>query len=155
MLRKYFDFNVSYKLTLSRIFKKKIVLNRVHSSEKALSALKHELNTMKQANEKLESALQKLKVEVQVVRKKTILISRERDSYRQQLDLYEKDLTMTGMTSESLSNEMCSQMKSRIKNLEDALEEYRKHMELLESQLKEYQSGGNFFFLLKFFDLIF
>lgn len=102
---------------------------------------------MKQANEKLESALQKLKVEVQVLRKKSILISRERDSYRQQLDLYEKDLTMTGMTSESLSNEMCSQMKARVKNLEDALEEYRKHMDLLESQLKEYQSGGKLIFL--------
>lgn len=113
----------------------------IQSSERALTSVKNELSSMKHANEKLESALQKLKVEVQVLRKKSILVSRERDSYRQQLDLYEKDLTMTGMTTESLNNEMCSQMKSRIKNLEDSLEEYRKHMNLLEGQLKEYQSG--------------
>ncbi|KAL0271209.1 UNVERIFIED_CONTAM: hypothetical protein PYX00_008378 [Menopon gallinae] len=109
----------------------------IRSSETKLSTLQNELQNMKQIKEKLESSLQKLKVEVQVLRKKSILVTRERDSYRQQLDLYEKDLTMTGLSNENFNNEIFTQMKDRIKTLEESLEEYRKHVEVLENQLKE------------------
>lgn len=67
---------------------------------------------------------------------------KERDSYRQQLDLYEKDLTVTGLSNESTSNEICTQMKERIKTLEESLEEYRKHVDILEGQLKECREEG-------------
>lgn len=49
---------------------------RARSSEKTLSGLQHQLQNMKDYNKKLESTVQKLKVEVQLLRKKTILVSR-------------------------------------------------------------------------------
>ncbi|KAK6632605.1 hypothetical protein RUM43_013373 [Polyplax serrata] len=111
----------------------------IKTSESKLMSLQHELESSKTHNSKLQSNLQKLKIEVQLLRKKTVLISRERDSYRQQLDLYERDLTLTGLPIENPTNDTVNQMRSRLQNLEISLGEYRKHIEALESQLKEYQ----------------
>lgn len=48
----------------------------IKTSESKLMSLQHELESSKTHNSKLQSNLQKLKVEVQLLRKKTVLISR-------------------------------------------------------------------------------
>lgn len=64
--------------------------------------------------------------------KKMILITRERDSYRQQLDLYEKEITISDPNN---------LMAERIPSLERALEGYRELVAKLESDLEVVDSG--------------
>lgn len=75
------------------------------------------------------------------MQKKMLLVSRERDSYRLQLDSYERDLTMVANTTlgaASGSNLMQSQ-KERIENLEKMVEGYRDMVARLENDLQEAQ----------------
>lgn len=75
------------------------------------------------------------------LQKKLLLISRERDSYRLQLDSYEKDLTMVASCNDGLeagSNIVQSQ-KQRIDSLEKILDGYRDLLSKLESDLQEAQ----------------
>lgn len=61
------------------------------------------------------SSKEKLNKLVSRLQKKMILVTRERDSYRQQLDWYEKELTMDGNNA----------MTERIPALERAIDGYR------------------------------
>lgn len=49
---------------------------------------------------------------------------------------------MSGINTETVSNEMCNEMKERIRNLEESLKGYRDHVKTLEMQIKEYQNEG-------------
>ncbi|XP_043468626.1 mitotic spindle assembly checkpoint protein MAD1-like [Leptopilina heterotoma] len=64
--------------------------------------------------------------------KKMMLITRERDSYRQQLDLYEKEVTISDPNN---------LMAERIPSLERALEGYRELVARLETDLEVIDSG--------------
>lgn len=72
------------------------------------------------------------------MQKKLLLVSRERDSYRQQLDSYEKDLTMC-VNPASVGSQGGSQLQSqkeRIDNLERIIEGYRDMVNKLETDLQ-------------------
>ncbi|EEB15829.1 mitotic spindle assembly checkpoint protein MAD1, putative [Pediculus humanus corporis] len=114
----------------------------ISSLENKCSTTAQQLEISKIQNQKLETIIQKLKVGVQLLKKKTILVSRERDSYRQQLDLYERDLTITDVQEQDLNTDVENRWKSRIKSLEVTLSEYQNHIESLELQLKQYQTEG-------------
>ncbi|EFN76971.1 Mitotic spindle assembly checkpoint protein MAD1 [Harpegnathos saltator] len=72
------------------------------------------------------SSKEKLNKLVSRLQKKMILITRERDSYRQQLDWYEKELTMDSNNT----------MSERIPALERALDGYRELVNKLEADLQ-------------------
>ncbi|PSN31731.1 hypothetical protein C0J52_19835 [Blattella germanica] len=70
-----------------------------------------------------------------------VFLRMERDSYRSQLDMYEKELTIT--SSASLLNPLQQQQKSRIEALEKTVEGYRELVEKLEAeQAKSSKSSG-------------
>lgn len=97
--------------------------------------------------------IDKARTEVQLLRRKIALVTRvglgiinfpknnscfkERDSYRQQLDLFEKDLTVTGIGAKA---EAEPNQQERVQDLEVILQGYREQMESLESQLSMYKN---------------
>lgn len=88
------------------------------------------------------------------MQKKISLVSRERDSYRSQLDSYEKDLTICLNPASSGSAAVPQQHQTqaeRIANLEKIIEEYRDLNVKLENDLHniEPQTTGNFLNLKK------
>lgn len=72
------------------------------------------------------------------LQKKLMLVSRERDSYRQQLDTYEKDLTMNIAPGGTPHGD-----KERIDNLEKIVESYREMVNNLEAELNKCQPQLN------------
>jgi hypothetical protein len=64
----------------------------------------------------------------------------ERDSYRSQLDMYEKELTVT--SSSGFFNSQQQQQKSRIDALEKAVEGYRELYETLEADVGKTVKGS-------------
>lgn len=76
------------------------------------------------------------------MQKKLLLISRERDSYRLQLDSYEKELTIchNPSSSGSGSSPLLSQ-RGRIENLERVIDGYRDMVSKLETDLQTAQPG--------------
>ncbi|XP_066249239.1 mitotic spindle assembly checkpoint protein MAD1 [Euwallacea similis] len=73
------------------------------------------------------------------MQKKLLLVSRERDSYRLQLDSYEKDLTMVNNTTANFNTNIIQSQKERIDNLEKVVEGYRDLVTKLENELLEAQ----------------
>ena len=68
-------------------------------------------------------------------------MSQERDSYRSQLNTYERDITVT---SPGALNTQQQQQRSRIEALEKAVEGYRELVERLEEDLeKTVRGSGN------------
>jgi mitotic spindle assembly checkpoint protein MAD1 len=69
----------------------------------------------------------------------------ERDSYRSQLDMYEKELTVT--SSSALLSSQQQQQRSRIDALEKTVEGYRELVERLEADLeKASKDSGNYIY---------
>lgn len=68
------------------------------------------------------------------MQKKLLLISRERDSYRLQLDSYERDLTIC-LAPQGQTNQHQTQ-KERIESLERIIEGYRDMIAKLENDLQ-------------------
>ncbi|KAL6258486.1 hypothetical protein P5V15_010443 [Pogonomyrmex californicus] len=79
----------------------------------------------------LTSSKDKLSKLVNRLQKKMMLVTRERDSYRQQLDLYEKEITVDGNNA----------MTERIPALERVIEGYRDLVSKLESDLQAVETG--------------
>ncbi|XP_011258714.1 mitotic spindle assembly checkpoint protein MAD1 [Camponotus floridanus] len=77
------------------------------------------------------SSKEKLNKLVSRLQKKMILVTRERDSYRQQLDLYEKEMTVDGNNA----------MTERIPALERAIDGYRDLVNKLEADLQAVETG--------------
>ncbi|KYQ60133.1 Mitotic spindle assembly checkpoint protein MAD1 [Trachymyrmex zeteki] len=73
----------------------------------------------------------KLSKLVNRLQKKMILVTRERDSYRQQLDMYEKEMTMDGNNA----------MTERIPALERVIDGYRDLVSKLEMDLQTAETG--------------
>lgn len=96
-------------------------------STKQLSDLQH----LQQQHQALVHRLQK----------KLMLVSRERDSYRQQLDTYEKDLTMN--IAPGGQGGMPQSDKERIDNLEKIVDSYREMVNNLEAELNKCQPQLN------------
>ncbi|CAH0550480.1 unnamed protein product [Brassicogethes aeneus] len=113
-----------------------------------LKAAIHEARVAKAELEKnqkhlvnLKSAGEQKQTIIHRMQKKLLLVSRERDSYRLQLDSYERDLTMNATTT-SLGSAAASQLQSqkdRIEKLERHLEGYRELNSKLESDLEAAQ----------------
>ncbi|XP_050299505.1 mitotic spindle assembly checkpoint protein MAD1 [Anthonomus grandis grandis] len=115
------------------------------SFESRLKTVEYEAKVAKTEAEKSQKLLKELKLNgeqkstlIHRMQKKLLLLSRERDSYRLQLDSYERDLTMVANTTTSESNIMSSQ-KERIENLEKVVEGYRDMVAKLENDLQEAQ----------------
>lgn len=70
------------------------------------------------------------------MQKKLLLVSRERDSYRLQLDSYEKDLTMCAITTSGSTSNQLQAQKDRIENLERIVDGYRDMVTKLENDLQ-------------------
>ncbi|XP_044744897.1 mitotic spindle assembly checkpoint protein MAD1 [Coccinella septempunctata] len=76
------------------------------------------------------------------MQKKLLLVSRERDSYRLQLDSYERDLTMTVNTT-ALGSQAANQvqgLKERVQELEKIVSEYRDLVAKLENDIQYAES---------------
>ncbi|KAK2582197.1 hypothetical protein KPH14_004550 [Odynerus spinipes] len=78
------------------------------------------------------SSKEKLNKLVSRLQKKMMLVTRERDSYRQQLDLYEKEMTIDSSNA----------IIERVPALERAIEGYRELVAKLEADLESIE-GGN------------
>lgn len=88
----------------------------------------------------LQTSVQQRQTLIHRIQKKLQLVSRERDSYRLQLDSYERDLTM----SVSIAHSGASQtQRERIDELERIVAEYRDMVARLENDLQQAESAGN------------
>lgn len=87
-------------------------------------------------------SIQKQQNLIHRMQKKLTLVSRERDSYRKQLDSYEKDLTICmnpASTAQPGNNQLMIQ-KERIDNLEKVVDGYREMVAKLENELESVTS---------------
>ncbi|XP_073953707.1 mitotic arrest-deficient 1 isoform X2 [Choristoneura fumiferana] len=84
-----------------------------YERDKATTKL-NDLQTVRKSQESLIHRLQK----------RLLLVTRERDSYRQQLDCYEKELTVT-LTGEGGAAGSAALLAARVEQLERALQGYR------------------------------
>ncbi|KAF5283857.1 hypothetical protein FQA39_LY04677 [Lamprigera yunnana] len=117
------------------------------------SQLNSSFHEAKVARSELEKS-QKLIVELQTndqhkqnlirrMQKKLLLVSRERDSYRLQLDSYERDLTMCMNAPNAVPSNAQQSQKERIENLERIVEGYRDMVNKLESDLQNAEPNAN------------
>ncbi|XP_023016891.2 mitotic arrest-deficient 1 [Leptinotarsa decemlineata] len=113
--------------------------------ESQLKSFMHEAKVAKSELEKSQKLIAELKSTgeqkqslIHRMQKKLMLVSRERDSYRLQLDSYERDLTMYANTT-TMGGSGASQIQSqkeRIENLEKIVEGYRDLISKLETDLQ-------------------
>lgn len=68
------------------------------------------------------------------------MLFQERDSYRSQLDMYEKELTVT--SSSALLNSQQQQQRSRVEALEKTVDGYRDLVMKLEADLEKAVKGS-------------
>ncbi|KAK4884262.1 hypothetical protein RN001_000533 [Aquatica leii] len=116
--------------------------SKVHL-ESQLNAVTHEAKVARSELEKCQKLISELQASdqqkqnlIRRMQKKLLLVSRERDSYRQQLDSYERDLTMC-MNSGSVTQTNAQQsQKERIENLERIVDGYKDMVNKLESDLQ-------------------
>ncbi|XP_019773275.2 mitotic spindle assembly checkpoint protein MAD1 [Dendroctonus ponderosae] len=92
------------------------------------------INDLKSTGEAKQTLIHRLQ-------KKLLLISRERDSYRLQLDSYERDLTMVASCNDGAEpgSSIAQRQKERIDSLEKIIDGYRDLLAKLESDLQEAQ----------------
>lgn len=77
------------------------------------------------------------------MQKKLLLVSRERDSYRLQLDSYERDLTMTLTSANVAEVNSLKTQRERIATLEELVEGYRDMVTKLENDLQNVEPNTN------------
>ena len=90
--------------------------SKVEASQRECQILQRNLEETKKLLADKTVSLERITKLVSRTQKKMLLVTRERDSYRQQLDLYEKEITIAESTNV---------MAERIPALERALEGYR------------------------------
>ncbi|XP_077293998.1 mitotic spindle assembly checkpoint protein MAD1-like [Arctopsyche grandis] len=117
-------------------------LTEKKDTDVTLSAAKSELADAKLENKKILSKLsdaqnmQKTQESfIHRLQKKLLLVSRERDSYRQQLDCYEKELTVMGNIGTTDNQHSAALMNSRVDILEKSLQGYRELVAKLEEDI--------------------
>lgn len=81
------------------------------------------------------------------MQKKLLLVSRERDSYRLQLDSYERDLSMCVNLGNNSQISTQQTQRERIENLERIVEGYREMVTKLENDLQNFEPSitGEFY----------
>ncbi|CAG9834259.1 unnamed protein product [Diabrotica balteata] len=137
------------RVVVDRLQQQELVLTSAKVDlESQLKSMTHEAKVAKSEAEKCQKLLAELKQTgdqkqklIHRMEKKLMLVSRERDSYRLQLDSYERDLTMyisAGPTTGAGSTSSQSQ-KERIDNLEKIVAEYRDMVTKLEEDLEAAQ----------------
>ncbi|XP_043267547.1 mitotic spindle assembly checkpoint protein MAD1 [Venturia canescens] len=106
--------------------------SKIESAQREITNITKKYEEAKKIATDITSSNERLNKLIGRLQKKMILVTRERDSYRQQLDLYEKE--MTSMENTSLTND-------RIPSLERALEGYRDLVTKLEAELGGTEAG--------------
>ncbi|CAH1126285.1 unnamed protein product [Ceutorhynchus assimilis] len=114
--------------------------------ESQLKSAQHAAKVSKSELEKNQKLLRELKTTgdqkqnlIHRMQKKLLLVTRERNSYRLQLDSYERDLTMVADTSTMGNSNLIQSQKERIDNLEKVIDDYRDMVAKLENDLQEAQ----------------
>lgn len=92
------------------------------------------ISEMKKTGEQKQNLFQRMQ-------KKLLLVSRERDSYRLQLDSYEKDLTMSIHPSSNPNSNQLQAQRERIEALEKIVESYKEMNVKLETDLQNSNPG--------------
>ena len=112
----------------------------IASLEQSLAQKKEELKSslcqIEDLNQKSHSDKQNLTEQANLIKRfkrKLLLVSKERDSYKGVLESYEHELTFNGATFE----------KDRVKALEESLQEYRETVERLEELLGAARSASS------------
>lgn len=108
-----------------------------------LKAAQHDAKVAKSELEKNQKLLSDLKATgdqkqalIHRMHRKLLLLSRERDSYRLQLDSYERDLTIMDATNDTPGAKLIQSQKERIDNLEKVVDGYRDMVAKLENDLQ-------------------
>lgn len=91
----------------------------------------------------LQTGVQQRQSLIHRLQKKIQLVSRERDSYRLQLDSYERDLTMCVSSGNSAQSSLQQTLKERIENLERMVDGYRDMVAKLENDLQNVEPNFN------------
>lgn len=116
----------------------------LNNAQHAAKVAKAELEKTQRLVSDLKSTGEQKQDLIHRLRKKLVLVSRERDSYRLQLDSYERDLTMVASNGDIGGGVMMQQsQKERIDNLEKVVEGYRDLLAKLENDLQEAQPQLN------------
>lgn len=102
-------------------------------SDQIFDLRKHNENLQK-ANESLTTNLQNYKTGLYRLQKKLALIARERDCFKNLMENYERDLTISAPQMDSHSE--CTEHKVRIDLLEKSLAGYKEINETLEKELE-------------------
>ncbi|PNF32552.1 hypothetical protein B7P43_G02419 [Cryptotermes secundus] len=116
--------------------------SRMKATQQAKSKVSMELGKATKQIEGMQTVNDDQSKLIKRLQKRLLLVSRERDSYRSQLDLYEKELTIT--SSSGFVNSQQQQQKSRIEALEKTIEGYRDLVEKLEADLEKTVKGVQF-----------
>lgn len=142
------------------VIRKKIneLQERVDVLTADLGEVKSQLSDTRQRKELLNLNLVSLKKQIdkysnsgeeqnnrlRLLQKKLHLITMERDSYRSQLDTYERDLTFSCSSLANQQNQQIQQQQQRIQTMEKILDGYRKMLEKLEMESdRDKGLGGN------------
>ncbi|GLH03153.1 Uncharacterized protein GBIM_09055 [Gryllus bimaculatus] len=104
---------------------------RLNDTQQRKDLLTIELQSVKKEKEKYQNLNEELNSRLRLLQKKHQLVSAERNSYRSQLDSYEKDLTIS---LSSVANQQNHQLQQRLDTMERILEGYRKMMKEMESE---------------------
>ncbi|XP_012265066.2 mitotic spindle assembly checkpoint protein MAD1 [Athalia rosae] len=100
--------------------------SKMESTQRECQSLLKKYEETKTLASEMTVVREKLNKLISRLQKKMMLVSRERDSYRQQLDLYEKEMTVDGN----------SVLTERVPALERAIDGYRELVRKLESDLE-------------------
>ncbi|KAK7791169.1 hypothetical protein R5R35_005379 [Gryllus longicercus] len=107
------------------------VKSQLNDTQQRKDLLTIELQSVKKEKEKYQNLNEELNSRLRLLQKKHQLVSAERNSYRSQLDSYEKDLTIS---LSSVANQQNHQLQQRLDTMERILEGYRKMMKEMESE---------------------
>ncbi|XP_021932555.1 mitotic spindle assembly checkpoint protein MAD1 isoform X2 [Zootermopsis nevadensis] len=113
---------------------------RLKTAQQAKSKVEMELDKATKQIERLQVTNDDQSKLIKRLQKRLLLVSRERDSYRSQLDMYEKELTVT--SSSALLNSQQQQQRSRVEALEKTVDGYRDLVMKLEADLEKAVKGG-------------
>ncbi|XP_031327824.1 mitotic spindle assembly checkpoint protein MAD1 isoform X2 [Photinus pyralis] len=112
--------------------------------ESQLNVTTHDAKVARSELEKCQNLISDLQASdqhkqnlIRRMQKKLLLVSRERDSYRLQLDSYERDLTMTVSSANAAQGGVQQSQRDRIENLERIVDGYRDMVSKLESDLQK------------------
>ncbi|XP_046747648.1 mitotic spindle assembly checkpoint protein MAD1 [Diprion similis] len=125
---------IAIKKELQRLQQTELILtaeegqlkSKMESAQRECQNLSKKYEEVKMIANDMTVVREKLNKLVSRLQKKMMLVTRERDSYRQQLDLYEKEMTVDGH----------SVLTERVPALERAIDGYRELVTKLESDLE-------------------